>query len=214
MKIQNQQIADRVAEFLLECEAVKLNAGNPFSWSSGWKSPIYTDNRVTLSFPIVRTFVKNELVSLISEQFPAVEAIAGVATGGIAQGALVSDKLDLGFLYVRAESKGHGLQNQIEGRLVKGQKIVVVEDLISTGKSSLSAVNALREAGADVLGMVSVFTYGFHEAELAFSDAGIPCFSLSDYPSLVTIALRQGLISDSDLPLLISWRKNPAQWGK
>lgn len=214
MQIYHQQIANRVAEYLLDCEAVKLNAGNPYSWSSGWKSPIYTDNRITLSFPSARSYVKNQLVTLISDQFPKAEAIAGVATGGIAQGALVADTLNLGFLYVRAESKGHGLQNRIEGRLLKGQKIVVVEDLISTGKSSLSAVDALREAGADVLGMVSVFTYGFQEAELAFSEAGVSCFSLSDYLSLLSIALDRGLIADSDLPLLESWRKNPSQWGK
>lgn len=214
MQIFQQQIANRVAEFLLDCQAVKINPENPYLWSSGWKSPIYTDNRLTLSFPHVRSFIKNQLNSIVSNQFPEAEAIAGVATGGIPQGVLVADELDLGFLYIRAESKGHGLQNRIEGRLLEGQKIVVVEDLISTGKSSLSAVEAIREAGGVVLGMVSVFTYGFPEAGLAFKEAGVSCYPLSDYLTLVAIALERGLISVTDLPALEEWRKDPSKWGK
>ena len=213
MQIFQQQVANNVAGFLLDCQAVKLNLKQPYVWASGWKAPIYTDNRVTLSFPQVRTYIKNQLISLIVNNFPTVECIAGVATGGIPQGALAADEIGIPFVYVRSEAKGHGLKNMIEGQVHKGQKVVVVEDLISTGKSSLKAVEALQEAGAEVLGMVSVFTYGFPQAWEAFETAGIQCFPLTDYLSLIATALQKGIIKDKDIATLEQWRKDPANWG-
>lgn len=213
MQIFNPQTARSVAKDLLDCGAVKINPTEPYNWASGWKSPIYTDNRLTLSFPEIRSFIKGELAALVSSQFPAAEGIAGVATGGIPQGALVADVLNLPFLYVRPEPKGHGLRNQVEGKLAKGQKLVVVEDLISTGKSSLAAVSALRAAGAQVLGMVCVFTYGFTQAETAFQDAGLPCFPLTDYLTLIAMAREKKLVSASATPLLEAWRQAPEDWG-
>jgi len=213
MQIFQQQVANTVAAYLLDCQAVKLNLLQPYTWASGWKSPIYTDNRVTLSFPQVRTYIKNQLISLIVNNFPTVEGIAGVATGGIPQGALAADEIGIPFVYVRSEPKGHGLKNLIEGQLHEGQKIVVVEDLISTGKSSLKAVEALQEAGADVLGMVSVFTYGFPEAWDAFEKAGIQCFPLTDYLSLIATALHKGIVKEKDIATLEQWRKDPSHWG-
>jgi len=214
MQIFQQQVANNVAGFLLDCQAVKLNLENPYTWASGWKSPIYTDNRVTLSFPSVRTYIKNQLISLIINNFPSVECIAGVATGGIPQGALAADEIGIPFVYVRAEAKGHGLKNMIEGQIYEGQKVVVVEDLISTGKSSFKAVDALQEAGATVLGMVSVFTYGFPEAWAAFEKAGIQCFPLTDYLSLIATALHKGIIKEKDVATLEQWRKDPVNWRK
>jgi orotate phosphoribosyltransferase len=213
MQIFQQQVANNVAGFLLDCQAVKLNLKQPYVWASGWKAPIYTDNRVTLSFPQVRTYIKNQLISLIVNNFPTVECIAGVATGGIPQGALAADEIGIPFVYVRSEAKGHGLKNMIEGQVHEGQKVVVVEDLISTGKSSLKAVEALQEAGAEVLGMVSVFTYGFPQAWEAFEKAGIQCFPLTDYLSLLATALQKGIIKDKDIATLEQWRKDPANWG-
>jgi orotate phosphoribosyltransferase len=213
MQIFQQQVANNVAGFLLDCQAVKLNLKQPYVWASGWKAPIYTDNRVTLSFPQVRTYIKNQLISLIVNNFPTVECIAGVATGGIPQGALAADEIGIPFVYVRSEAKGHGLKNMIEGQVHEGQKVVVVEDLISTGKSSLKAVEALQEAGAEVLGMVSVFTYGFPQAWEAFETAGIQCFPLTDYLSLIATALQKGIIKDKDIATLEQWRKDPANWG-
>lgn len=213
MQIFQQQVANNVAGFLLDCQAVKLNLKQPYVWASGWKAPIYTDNRVTLSFPQVRTYIKNQLISLIVNNFPTVECIAGVATGGIPQGALAADEIGIPFVYVRSEAKGHGLKNMIEGQVHEGQKVVVVEDLISTGKSSLKAVEALHEAGAEVLGMVSVFTYGFPQAWEAFEKAGIQCFPLTDYLSLIATALQKGIIKDKDIATLEQWRKDPANWG-
>jgi orotate phosphoribosyltransferase len=212
MQIFQQQVANTVAGFLLDCQAVKFNLEDPYVWASGWKSPIYTDNRVTLSFPQVRTYIKNQLISLIVNNFSAVECIAGVATGGIPQGALTADEIGVPFVYVRNEFKAHGLQNLIEGQIHEGQKVVVVEDLISTGKSSLKAVEALREAGAEVLGMVSVFTYGFPVAWEAFEKAGIKCFPLTDYLSVITTALQRGIVQEKDIPALEAWRKNPSKW--
>lgn len=213
MQISTPHTARQVAAHLLDCGAVKVNPGTPYTWASGWKSPIYTDNRLTLSFPEIRSFIKTELAALINAQFPEAEGIAGVATGGIPQGALVADVLHLPFLYVRPEPKGHGLRNQVEGRLLSGQKLVVVEDLISTGKSSLAAVSALRAAGADVLGMVCVFTYGFALADKAFQEAGLPCFPLSDYLTLISMAREKELVSAGAIPLLEAWRKAPEVWG-
>jgi orotate phosphoribosyltransferase len=203
-------LSREIAQTLLDVEAIKLRPNNPFTWASGWKSPIYCDNRVSLSFPSARTKIKEALVKLIKAKFPEVEAIAGVATAGIPQGALVAETLGLPFLYVRSKSKGHGLANQIEGKLVEGQKIVLVEDLVSTGGSSLAAVDALREAGANPLGMAAIFTYAFEIAEKNFQDKNIPLVVLSDYPTLVSI----GNFDAATTSLLGQWRENPDAWGK
>lgn len=201
------------AQKLLEVKAVKLQPQEPFTWASGWKSPIYTDNRKTLSFPSLRSFVKLELCHLIQENFPEAEAVAGVATGAIAQGALVADQLGLPFSYVRPKPKDHGMGNQIEGELKAGTKVVVVEDLISTGGSSLKAVEALRAAGIEVLGMVASFTYGFAVAEEAFREAGVVLTTLSDYHHVIAEAVKTGYVSDADVEMLKAWRQDPAGWG-
>ena len=200
------------AKKLLEVKAVKLQPQEPFTWASGWKSPIYTDNRKTLSFPSLRSFVKLELCHLIQENFPEAEAVAGVATGAIAQGALVADQLGLPFSYVRPKPKDHGMGNQIEGEVKKGAKVVVVEDLISTGGSSLKAVQALRDYGVEVVGMVASFTYGFPVAEEAFREAGVRLLTLSDYEHVVSEAAKTGYIREEDMPVLAEWRKNPGEW--
>ena len=201
------------AQKLLEVKAVKLQPTEPFTWASGWKSPIYTDNRKTLSFPRLRSFVKLELCHLVQEHFPEAEAVAGVATGAIAQGALVAEELGLPYAYVRPKPKDHGMGNQVEGELPKGAKVVVVEDLISTGGSSLKAVEALRQYGVEVIGMVASFTYGFPVAEEAFREAGVTLYTLSDYEHIISEAAKTGYIKDEDLPVLAEWRKNPAEWG-
>ena len=197
---------------LLEVKAVKLQPNNPFTWASGWKSPIYTDNRKTLGFPRLRSFVKLELCHIIQEQFPEAEAVAGVATGAIAQGALVAEELGLPYCYVRPKPKDHGMGNQVEGELVKGSKVVVVEDLISTGGSSLKAVEALRQYGAEVVGMVASFTYGFPVAEEAFREAGVRLITLSNYEAVIEAAAATGYIKDEDKAVLAEWRKNPSEW--
>ncbi len=202
------------AKKLLEVKAVKLQPDEPFTWASGWRSPIYTDNRKTLSYPALRSFVKIELCHLIQEHFPEADAVAGVATGAIAQGALVADEMGLPFCYVRPKPKDHGMGNQIEGELPAGSKVVVVEDLISTGGSSLKAVDALRQAGLQVVGMVASFTYGFPVAEEAFREAGIQLFTLSDYEHVVAEAAKTGYIAENDQPVLAEWRKNPSEWRK
>ena len=202
------------AQKLMDIEAIKLQPNEPFTWASGWKSPIYTDNRKTLGYPDVRSFVKLELCHLIQEHFPEADAVAGVATGAIAQGALVADEMGLPFCYVRPKPKDHGMGNQIEGELPAGSKVVVVEDLISTGGSSLKAVDALRQAGLQVVGMVASFTYGFPVAEEAFSEAGIQLFTLSDYEHVVAEAAKTGYIAENDQPVLAEWRKNPSEWRK
>ena len=204
---------DLFAQKLLEVKAVKLQPTVPFTWASGWKSPIYTDNRKTLSFPRLRSFVKLELCHLVQEHFPEAEAVAGVATGAIAQGALVAEELGLPYAYVRPKPKDHGMGNQVEGELPKGAKVVVVEDLISTGGSSLKAVEALRQYGVEVVGMVASFTYGFPVAEEAFREAGVTLYTLSDYEHIISEAAKTGYIKDEDLPVLAEWRKNPAEWG-
>ncbi len=204
---------DLFAQKLLEVKAVKLQPTAPFTWASGWKSPIYTDNRKTLSFPRLRSFVKLELCHLVQEHFPEAEAVAGVATGAIAQGALVAEELGLPYAYVRPKPKDHGMGNQVEGELPKGAKVVVVEDLISTGGSSLKAVEALRQYGVEVVGMVASFTYGFPVAEEAFREAGVTLYTLSDYEHIISEAAKTGYIKDEDLPVLAEWRKNPAEWG-
>ncbi len=199
---------------LLGVKAIKLQPNDPFTWASGWKSPFYCDNRKTLSFPELRSYVKLELTHTILEHFAEATAVAGVATGAIAQGALVADALNLPFVYVRSKAKDHGMQNLIEGELPAGSKVVVVEDLISTGGSSLKAVAALREAGYEVVGMVASYTYGFPVATKAFADAGVRLETLTDYEHVVEQALATGYIAESDVELLHEWRKDPANWKK
>ncbi len=197
---------------LLRIKAIKLQPNNPFTWASGWKSPFYCDNRKTLSYPELRNYVKLEIVHAVLEKFPEVEAIAGVATGAIPQGALVADALNLPFVYVRSKPKDHGLENLIEGELRPGTKVVVVEDLISTGGSSLKAVEAIRKSGSEVIGMVASYTYGFPVAQKAFQDADVKLVTLTDYEHVVAEALETGYIADSDVELLNEWRKDPAHW--
>ncbi|MCP9613079.1 orotate phosphoribosyltransferase [Coprobacter tertius] len=201
-----------LAEKLLKISAVKLQPSNSFTWASGWKSPIYTDNRRTLSYPILRTFIKVELARLIMENFGEVEAIAGVATGAIAQGALVADILGLPYVYVRSSPKDHGLENLIEGNLMPGQKVVVIEDLISTGGSSLKAVEAIRKAGCEVIGMAAIFTYGFPVAVERFKEANVKLMTLSNYNAILETALETNYISEEDLETLQEWRTDPANW--
>jgi orotate phosphoribosyltransferase len=203
-----------LARKLMDVKAIKLQPNDPFTWASGWKSPIYTDNRKTLSFAPLRSFVKIELCHAIQEHFPEAEAVAGVATGAIAQGALVADQLGLPFSYVRPKPKDHGMGNQIEGEIEKGAKVVVVEDLISTGGSSLKAVAALREYGVEVVGMVASFTYGFPVAEEAFREAGVKLITLTDYEHVVEEAAKTGYIKDDEKTVLAEWRKSPSTWGK
>ena len=205
-------IKESFAEKLLAVKAIKLQPNEPFTWASGWKSPIYTDNRQTLAYPELRSFVKQELVHLVHTEFPEAEAVAGVATGAIAQGALVADELQLPYCYVRPKPKDHGMGNQIEGTLPKGAKVVVVEDLISTGGSSLKAVDALRAAGFEVVGMVASYTYGFPVAEEAFKAANVRLVTLSDYEHTTAIAAKTGYIQESDLEVLREWRKSPSTW--
>lgn len=207
-------IKQTFASKLLDVKAIKLQPGNPFTWASGWKSPFYCDNRKTLSYPKLRNFVKLELSHIIQECFPEVEAIAGVATGAIPQGALVADELCLPFVYVRSKPKDHGLENLIEGDLKTGSKVVVVEDLISTGGSSLKAVEAIRKYGCEVVGMVASYTYGFSVAEEAFREAGVRLITLTDYESVVAQAVERGYISEADVDVLNEWRKNPSEWRK
>lgn len=202
------------ASKLLNVKAIKLQPNDPFTWASGWKSPFYCDNRKTLSYPGLRNLVKLELVHAVLEHFPEAEAVAGVATGAIAQGALVADELNLPFVYVRSKAKDHGMGNLIEGELEKGSKVVVVEDLISTGGSSLKAVAALREAGYEVVGMVASYTYGFPVAAEAFAEAGVRLETLTDYDHVVAEAVATGYIAESDVEVLAEWRKNPSEWRK
>jgi orotate phosphoribosyltransferase len=203
-----------VAEKLLQINAVKLSPQNPFTWASGWKSPIYCDNRKILSYPHIRDFIKSEMTNAVFTEFPDAEVIAGVATAGIPHGALIADLLSLPFIYVRSKPKEHGMGNQIEGVLNAGQKIVVIEDLISTGKSSMEAVVALQAAGGEVIGLTSVFTYGFPLAEKVFADANIKTISLSNYNALVELALQKNIITESEVDLLKQWREDPSVWGK
>lgn len=202
------------AEKLLKVKAIKLQPEQPFTWASGWKSPFYCDNRKTLAFPALRTFVKLQLSRIVAELYPEADAIAGVATGAIAQGALVADELALPFAYVRSKPKDHGMANLIEGDLQPGMKVVVVEDLISTGGSSLKAVEALRQHGCEVLGMVAAYTYGFPVAEEAFAAAGVTLTTLTNYEAVVETALQTGYIEQNHVPMLAAWRKDPANWMK
>jgi orotate phosphoribosyltransferase len=211
IKVQ-QETAGPVAEMLLKIQAIKLNTDKPFTWSSGWRSPIYCDNRLSLSYPEVRTAIKNGLVAAIRENFGSAESIAGVATAGIAQGALIADAMNLPFLYVRPKPKEHGMENLIEGKVTKGQKVVVVEDLVSTGGSSLKTVQALRDSGFHVLGMVSIFNYGFDVASKNFYEADVSLISLSDYGHLLTFALQNKYITEQEVTSLKAWRVDPANW--
>ena len=207
-------IKKQFAQKLMDIKAIKLQPNDPFTWASGWKSPIYTDNRKTLGHPSLRSFVKLELCHVIQEQFPEAEAVAGVATGAIAQGVLVAEELGLPYCYVRPKPKDHGMGNQVEGEIKKGSKVIVVEDLISTGGSSLKAVAALREYGVEVIGMVASFTYGFPVAEEAFREAGVKLITLSDYNAVLEQAAETGYIKTADLEVLKEWRKDPANWKK
>ncbi len=204
----------KVAEFLLQIKAIELNPDAPYTWASGWKSPIYCDNRKSLSYPKVRTYIRQEFVNSITESFGKPDAIVGVATGGIALGALVAQELGVPFAYVRAAAKGHGLQNRIEGVLNEGDTVVVVEDLVSTGKSSLDATDVLRNAGMNVKGMVAIFTYGFDVAREQFEKAGVALNVLTDYDTLMKQALKSGYVNENQTELLRSWRENPSKWGQ
>jgi len=208
--VQREQ---RIAEKLLQIQAVKLQPQAPFTWASGWKSPIYCDNRKILSYPHIRDFVKSELSNLVFSEFPDAEVIAGVATAGIPHGALVADLLKMPFVYVRSKPKAHGMGNQIEGHLEAGKRVLVIEDLISTGKSSMEAIVALRDAGAKIEGLCSVFTYGFDIAAKLFEKEQIPTRSLSNYNALLEVALAQHLIKAEDMEILQTWREQPETWG-
>ncbi|MEM9024207.1 MAG: orotate phosphoribosyltransferase [Bacteroidota bacterium] len=203
----------KVAEFLLQIKAIILQPNDPFTWASGWKSPIYCDNRKTLSYPRIRTFIRQEMVKSINDNFGKPDVIAGVATGGIAQGALVAQELGLPFVYVRPTPKEHGLTNRIEGVIESGQSVIVIEDLISTGKSSLSAVESLRNAGCIVKGMIAIFTYGFDVASENFRAQKCPLITLTNYDALINTALETNYITDNDLHSLNAWRTDPSSWG-
>jgi orotate phosphoribosyltransferase len=210
--IINNDRALKVAEFLLQIKAVKLQPNKPFTWASGWKSPIYCDNRITLSFPKIRTFIRQGYAQTIIECYGKPDVIAGVATGGIAQGALVAEELGLPFIYVRSSAKGHGMGNMIEGYFEKGQKVVVIEDLISTGGSSLKAVEALRDAGLEVKGLVAAFSYGFKEADDNFKKETCPYVVLSNYDFLIETAVKNNYVTKNDLESLKNWKENPSNW--
>jgi orotate phosphoribosyltransferase len=209
---KNTETARQIVLNLLDIGAIKLNPDEPFTWASGWKSPIYCDNRLALSYPEIRDYIKHALSSAVRDHFGGVEAIAGVATAGIPQGALVADELDLPFIYVRSKPKGHGLTNQIEGHVVPDQKVAVIEDLVSTGGSSLKAVQAIRAAGMEVLGMVSIFTYGFDLSIQNFKQANMPYVSLSDYDTLISVGIEEDLIPEAQIERLKAWRKSPDSW--
>ncbi|MCQ2298576.1 MAG: orotate phosphoribosyltransferase [Bacteroidales bacterium] len=206
------EIATNTAKFLLQVKAIKLNNDNPFTWASGRKSPIYCDNRVTLSYPEIRTFIRQSFVEVIKEQFGEVDVIAGVATGGIAQGALVAQELGKPFVYVRSEEKKHGLTNQIEGEIHEGQTVVVIEDLVSTGKSSLIAVRALREKGCIVKGMAAIFTYGLAVAAKNFEETDVALHTLTNYDTLIQVASEESYILPEQMASLTAWRVNPEKW--
>lgn len=208
----SKSISHQIASKLLEIEAIKLNLDNPFTWASGWKSPIYCDNRLSLSYPDIRSMIKNALAKSIKQSFPEIESIAGVATAGIPMGALVAEVLELPFIYVRSKPKGHGLTNMIEGLVIANQKTVLVEDLISTGGSSIKAAIALREAGLEVLGMVAIFTYGFGIAEDNFTAANIKVRTLSNYNDMIEQAVETGYVSQDQVESLKSWRQDPSIW--
>ncbi len=211
--LYNKEVATKVSESLLQIKAIKLNVLEPFTWASGMRSPIYCDNRKTLSFPKIRTFLRQQFVEIITDKFGNIDLIAGVATGAIAHGVLVAQELGLPFVYVRSSEKKHGLENKIEGHFEPGQSVIVIEDLVSTGKSSLNAVDALRNAGCDVKGMVAIFSYNLQKALDNFNQAKCPLYTLSDYDELVKQAIEGNYISENNLKSLINWRKDPENWG-
>ena len=208
------EIEQQVAEFLLQIKAIKLQPDNPFTWASGWKSPIYCDNRVTLSHPTIRTYIRQKLVQVIQEEFGSAGCIAGVATAGIPQGVLVAQELGLPFIYVRSKPKDHGTGSMIEGEVIPGQRVVVIEDLISTGKSSLQAVQALRDAGCTVAGLAAIFSYGFDQATENFNEAKCKFFTLSNYSALLKYAEENSYISADESEILRKWRTSPSTWGQ
>ena len=212
--IFNKDTAEKTAELLLQINAIKLNPRNPFTWASGWNSPIYCDNRITLSFPAVRNYIRDEFSKNIEKQFGKPDVIAGVATGAIGIGILVAESLGLPFVYVRPEPKKHGRLNQVEGYLQKGQNVIVVEDLISTGNSSLLAVEALKEAGANLKGMAAIFSYGFEIASENFKNANVDLYTLSNYENLLPLAVAKRYITEEEEITLQEWRKSPSTWGK
>lgn len=211
--IFNKDTAEKTAELLLQINAIKLNPKNPFTWASGWKSPIYCDNRLILSFPPIRNYIREEFSKHIEKQFGKPDVIAGVATGAIGIGMLVAEYMGLPFVYVRPEPKKHGRQNQVEGFLQKGQNVVVIEDLISTGKSSLHAVAALREAQVNIKGMAAIFTYGFETAQQSFKNANVDLFTLSNYEHLLNLAVAKKYITESEQEILKEWNTAPESWG-
>jgi len=211
MKVQ-EETALKIAQFLLQIKAIKLNLKKPYTWASGWKSPIYCDNRITLSYPAIRTYIRQQFVEIVNDDLGDIDLVAGVATGGIAHGVLVAQDLGLPFAYVRSTSKDHGLTNKIEGVVESGQSVVLIEDLISTGGSSLKAVEALREAGANVKALLSIFDYGFQVAEDTFEKAACSVYSLSSYNYLIDQALADGFIREEDIAMLKKWRENPENW--
>ncbi len=206
-------VATKIAEYLLQIKAIKLQPNDPFTRASGLKSPIYSDNRLSLSHPAIRTFIKNELALAVKTNFPATQAIIGVATAGIAPGALVADQLELPFGYVRSEAKKHGMGKQVEGDILPGHPVVVIEDLVSTGKSSLQAIEVLRDFGSQVLGLACIFTYGLQSASGNFETAGVPLISLCNYDVLIQVALQKGYVNPGDMEVLELWRKSPENWG-
>ena len=210
--MENNAYKEKLAEYLLQIKAIQSNTQQPFTWTSGIKSPVYCDNRKLLSYPEVRTYVKNGLISLLKEYFPQTECIAGVATAGIPHGAIIADALDLPFVYVRSKPKEHGLTNTIEGDLKHGQRVLVVEDTISTGGSSLKAVEDLRAVGAEVSGMIAIYKYGFESAKQKFDDAGVVLKTLTSYDFLIRVAIENGYVSAEELETLNSWRQNPSAW--
>lgn len=212
--LYNDEIAEKTADYLLQIKAIKLNNANPFTWASGWKSPIYCDNRKTLSFPVIRNYLRHEMSKIIQEEFEDVDVIAGVATGGIALGVLVAQELGKPFVYVRSSPKEHGLENKVEGLLKTGQSAVVIEDLISTGTSSLNAVKALRNEECEVKGMIAIFSYGFQKAVNNFKTEACRLYTLSDYDTLLKRAEENDYVRQEDLVSLAKWREDPENWGK
>ena len=212
--ILSKSVANKTASLLLQIKAIKLNLQTPYTWASGWNSPIYCDNRLSLSYPEIRTYLKEQLAEVVKKKFPECQCIAGVATAGIAHGALLADALDLPFIYVRSSPKSHGLTNMIEGKVLPGQKVIVVEDLISTGGSSLNVVNALRAVDCAVMGLIALFTYGFETAENNFLNADCPFYTLTDYDVLIKKAIEQKMVEATDLETLTAWRLKPSEWSK
>lgn len=212
--IFNSDTAHTLTKSLIQIKAVKLDPNHPFTWASGWKSPIYCDTRITLSYPKVRTFIRQQLTKCIVDKYDSVDVIAGVATGAIAHGVLVAQELGVPFIYVRASEKAHGLQNLIEGQLESGQSVVVIEDIVSTGKSSMNACQAIKDKGGSVKGLISIFNYGFQQSADLFKSSGIDVFTLTDYSNLLEEALKQDMIQNSELDYLQEWRKHPSEWGR